>query len=133
MTTASYPGWGRGAGNNGPAGVEATPGAGAPDRDMIPFPFPPRALGHGGEIAAVRHGWGCQSPRLRLPTPPLPLRVFSCLPDNVPSRVVSRLRRRRWRRRRLLLRMLRKTGALGTLEVWGMEKEMGLGKSGAGK
>lgn len=33
--------------------------------------------------------------------------------------------------RRLLLRMLRKTGALETLEVWGMEKEVGLGEVAA--
>lgn len=44
--------------------------------------------------------------------------------DNVPSRVVSRLRRR-WLPL-LLLRILRKSGALETLEVPGMEKEAGL-------
>lgn len=60
--------------------------------------------------------------RSRLPTCPPPPFIF--LLDNVPFRVVSRLRRR-WLRR-LLLRMLRKTGALETLEVWGMEKEVGL-------
>lgn len=49
---------------------------------------------------------------------------FIFLLDNVPFRVVSRFRRR-WLRL-LLLRMLRKTGALETLEVWGMEKEVGL-------
>lgn len=53
-------------------------------------------------------------------TPP----PFIFLLDNVPFRVVSRFRRR-WLRL-LLLRMLRKTGALETLEVWGMEKEVGL-------
>lgn len=53
--------------------------------------------------------------------PPPPL-IF--LPDKRSFRVVSRLRRRRWRR--LLLRMLRKTGALETLEVRGMEEEVGL-------
>lgn len=45
--------------------------------------------------------------------PPHPPFIF--LLDNVPFRVVSRLRRR-WLRR-LLLRILRKTGALETLEV----------------
>lgn len=55
--------------------------------------------------------------------PPNPA-PFIFLLDNVPSRVVSRLRRR-WLRL-LLLRILRKIGALETLEVWGMEKEVGL-------
>lgn len=57
--------------------------------------------------------------------PPPPPRHLIFLLDNS-FRVVSRFRRR-WLRR-LLLRILRKTGALETLEVWGMEKEVGSGE-----
>lgn len=57
------------------------------------------------------------------PTPSPPL-LFFCW-TMFPLGVVSRLGRRWWLRP-LLLRMLRKTRALETLEVSGMEKEVGL-------
>lgn len=68
-------------------------------------------------------GVGPEVDFLHCPPPPTHT-PFIFLLDNVPFRVVSRLRRR-WLRL-LLLRILRKIGALETLEVWGMEKEVGL-------